>query len=175
MFMKRQERLRSWFGRGTALVAVLYAACQGWWLSAAPINPKAFSEEFEKAKKDAEVVAEARVLTVVCADTKKEGDKVRAVTLQIALQMLAVDKGPLKKNEVVVVSRDVTLPAGPGPGMYGYNAEMRRFPFTPGVKGNVALRWDKESRAYVPLAGWVAEPNNAEIPKAVGKAISAKD
>jgi hypothetical protein len=54
-------------------------------------------------------------------------------------------------------------------------AALRQFPFTPGVKGNVALRWDKEARRYVGVAGWVPEPNNAEIPKEVGKSISVKD
>jgi hypothetical protein len=157
------------------LIVMLTSQAEADWLYATPINPEVFRTRFQSAKKDADVVAEIRVLTVVCTAAKKVGDEVRSVTLQVAMQVLAVEKGPVKKNEIVVVSREVALPAGPGPRAYGYMAELRQFPFTPGVKGSVALRWDKESRAYAALAGWVPEPNYTEIPKEVGKAVVAKD
>lgn len=134
-----------------------------------PINPQVFKKKFDEVKKDAEVVADVRVLSAVCTETSGEG-KAKSVTLQLSLQVLESEKGPAKKNDVLVVSHKVNLPAGPGPGMYGYMAAVRQFPFTPGVKGNVALRWDKERRNYVVIAGWVAEPNNAAIPKEVGAA-----
>ena len=159
-----------------ALAAVLNLAGESNWLYASPIIPVAIKERFDSSKKDADVVADVRVLTVVCTDAKKEGDKVRSVTLQVAMQVLAVEKGSVKKNEILVVSREVHLPVG-GRGMYGYMAAVREFPITPGVKGSVALRWDKEGRAYSAIAGWVPEPNNdsADIPKEVGKALSATD
>jgi hypothetical protein len=139
-------------------------------LFAAPINPEAHKVEFNEKKKDAEIVAQVRVVSVVCSAVG-EGEKAKPLTLQVALQVLAVEKGSLKKNDVVVVSHTVTPPAGPGPGAYGYMAAIRRFPFTPGVVGDVALNWDKEKRAYVGVAGWVAEPNNTPIPMEVGKAM----
>src|SRR5262249_15418602 len=130
--------------------------------------------EFDKARQDAEVVAHVRVLAAVCAETAGEG-KARSVTLQVSLQVLDAEKGPLKKNDVVVIKHKVNPPSGPGPGSYGYMGAVRRFPFTPGVKGDVALRWDKEARGYSAVAGWVAEPNNAPIPTEVGKAFVAGD
>jgi hypothetical protein len=142
--------------------------------SAAPINPMVFKTQFEEAKKTADVVAQVRVLSAVCTETEGAG-KARSVTLQVALQILDAEKGMPKKNDILVVQRKVTLPAGPGPGAYGYMAELRRFPFTPGVKGSIALRWDNAARAYVPVAGWVETPNNAAIPTEVGKAFVAGD
>jgi hypothetical protein len=150
--------------------AVLPAFLLAGGLLAAPINPEAHKRDFEDKKKEAEVVAQVRVVGVVCSAVG-EGEKAKPLTLQVALQVLAVEKGNLKKNDVVVVSHIVTPPSGPGPGAYGYMAAIRRFPFTPGVVGDVALNWDKEKRAYVGLAGWVAEPNNAAIPMEVGKAL----
>jgi hypothetical protein len=65
------------------------------------VNPAVFRDAFDKAKGDAEVVADTRVATVVCTEAKGG-----SITLQVALQVvLAVEKGPLKKNEIVVVSR----------------------------------------------------------------------
>ncbi len=54
-------------------------------------------------------------------------------------------------------------------------AAQRQFPFTPGVKGNVALNWDKEKLVYVVVAGWVPEPNGAQIPTEAGKKIEVGD
>jgi hypothetical protein len=141
---------------------------------AGPINPQVYKTKFDAVKKDAEVVAEVRVLSAVCTETAGEG-KAKSVTLQLALQVLDSEKGPAKKNEVLVVSHKVNLPAGPGPGSYGYMGAVRQFPFTPGVKGNVALRWDKEQRRYVAIAGWVPAPNNAAIPKEVGAVVVMGD
>jgi hypothetical protein len=95
----------------------------------------------------------------------------------VALQVLDPAKGPLQKNDVVVVTRRVNLPSGPGPGMYGWVGEVHRFPLTPGVKGQVALNWDKERRSYVPLAGWVEQPsrNAALVPTTEGQAFVAGD
>ncbi len=149
---------------------------------------------YEKAKQSADVVAEVRVLTVVCTAARKDKDgKLKSVTLQIAMQVLAVEKGNVKKNEIAVVSRDVETPqilTGkpgyiPGPpktvdllnGKNGYpNIGFdRHFPMAPGVKGHVALRWDEGSRSHVPIAGWVTETSTSDIPVEVGKAFSLKD
>ena len=162
---------------GAVLAVVSGAAC--WligtsWLAAAPIPPNAFKDEFDKVKKDAEVVAQVRVLAAVCSETAGEG-KNKSVTLQVSLQVLDVEKGPVKKNEVLVVAHKVNLPSGPGPGSYGYMAAVRRFPFQPGVKGDVALNFDKAKRGYTVVAGWVPEPNDAAIPTEVGKAFVAGD
>ena len=170
MSLQRQTWFRSWFAFIAATATVLVLAGRGASLCASPVIPEVFHEAFNDAKKDADVVADVRVLTVVCTEAKGNN-----ITLQVALQMLSVEKGSVKKNEIVVVSRKVTLPAGPGPATYGYMAALHQFPFTPGVKGSVALHWDKDSNKYVAVSGWVAEPNNEEIPKEVGKAISAKD
>jgi len=142
-------------------------------LAGQPINPQVYKKQFEKAKADADVVAKVRVLATVC--TAAKGEKARTVTLQVSLQVLDVDKGPVKKNDVVVVSHEVGLPTGPGPRSYGYMGALRQFPFTPGVKGDVALRWDKERKGYVNVAGWVEQPNNASIPTEVGQAYVAGD
>ena len=139
---------------------------------AAPINPMVFKNAYEQKKKDAEVVALARVVAAVCTGVEGEG-RAKTVTLQLSLQVLTPEKGPVKKNELLVVPYKVTLPGGPGPGAYGYMAAVRQFPFTPGVKGNVALNWDKEKRTYVAVAGWVEEANGAQVPTEVGKAAVA--
>jgi len=144
-------------------------------LTAAPINPMVFKQQYDNAKKGAEVVAQVRVLSATCTETDAAAGKATSVTLQLCLQVLDAEKGPVKKSDVLVVSHKVTLPAGPGPRAYGYMAAVRRFPFTPGVAGSVALRWDKDARRYVALAGWVPTPNNAAIPTEVGKAFAAGD
>jgi hypothetical protein len=162
----------------TALAAVTLAALA--WvggegrLAAGPINPKMYKVKFDEARKAAEVVASVRVLAATCTEATGEG-KGKSVTLEVALQVLQAEKGPVKKNDVVVVRHKVTLPAGPGPRAYGWMGAVRQFPFTPGVKGDVALRWDKEHRRYAPVAGWVAEPNmdSRAIPTEVGKAYTA--
>jgi hypothetical protein len=127
-----------------------------------------FKSKFDEAAKKAELVAEVRVLAAVCSQAKDD-----QVTLQLCLQLISVEQGKLKKNDVVVVRHEVPLPGGPGPRAYGYMAAQRQFPFTPGVSGNVALNWDKDKRAYTVVAGWVAEPNGEEIPTEVGKAVMA--
>lgn len=142
---------------------------------AAPINPAAFKDRYDDAKRTADVAAQVRVLAAVCTDTEGAPGEPPMVTLQVSLQVLEADKGPLKKNEVVTVSHKVQLPAGPGPRAYGYMAAMRQFPFNPGVKGFAALRWDKEHRCYSVAGGWVPEPNGAPIPTEVGKAFTAGD
>ena len=152
-----------------ALVAQAPAAAQA-------INPKVFEKKYEEAAKDAEVVAKVRVLAAVCTATEGEG-KAKSVTLALALQVLDAVKG-VKKNDVLAVSHKVNLPSGPGPGSYGYMGAVRQFPFIPGVEGQVALRWDKDSRAYAVIAGWVPVApsiNPAEIPTEVGKAYVAGD
>jgi hypothetical protein len=145
-------------------------------LFAGPINPMVFKKKFEDSKKDAEVVAEVRVLSAVCTETAGEG-KAKSVTLQLSLQVMDSEKGPTKKNDVLVVTHKVNLPGGPGPGTYGYMAAVRQFPFTPGAKGSVTLRWDMEKRQYAAIAGWVPEPNFAvtALPKEVGQASVASE
>ena len=61
--------------------------------------------------------------------------------------------------------------------MYGWMGAVRRFPFTPGVRGEVALRWNAERRRYEAIAGWVETPNmnSSAIPTEVGKAYGAGD
>ncbi len=144
-------------------------------LTAAPINPQVYKQVFEQKRKDAEVVAHVRVLAAVCTEASSESPENRSVTLKVSLQVLAVDKGPAHKNDVLVVTHSVHLPSGPGPRAYVYMAAVRQFPFTPGVLGDVALRWDSERRCYVVVSGWVAEPNGAAIPTEVGKAFVAGD
>jgi hypothetical protein len=144
-------------------------------LSAQPINPKVYEKKYEEAAKDAEVVAKVRVLAAVCSAVEGEG-KAKTVTLQVSLQVLDGKKG-IKNNEVVVVTHKVTLPAGPGPGSYGYMGAVRQFPFVPGVEGFVAMRWEKDGRTPVVIAGWVptASANPADIPTEVGKAYVSGD
>jgi hypothetical protein len=156
-----------------AVVAVLGAPAPG---AAQAINPKVYEKKYEEAAKDAEVVAKVRVLAAVCTAAEGEG-KNKSVTLALSLQVLDAVKG-VKKNDVLVVSLKVNLPGGPGPGSYGYMGAVRQFPFIPGVEGQVALRWDKDSRGYVVVAGWVPTApsiNVAEIPTEVGKAYVAGD
>jgi hypothetical protein len=143
-------------------------------LAAQPINPEVYRKKFEEARKDAEVAATVRVLSAVCTAVEGEG-KVKTVTLQVSLQVLDSEKPSVKKNDVLVVVHKVNLPSGPGPGSYGYMGAVRQFPFTPGVEGSVALRWDKDTRHYAVVAGWVPTPNNAAIPTEVGKAYVAGD
>jgi hypothetical protein len=143
-------------------------------VAAQPINPEVHRKKFEEASKTAEVVAKVRVLAAVCTAVEGEG---KSVTLQLALQVLESEKAPVKKNDVLVVSHKVTLPAGPGPKSYGYMGALRQFPFTAGGEGSVALRWDKDARSYAAVAGWVptAPPLNAPVPTEVGKAYVAGD
>jgi hypothetical protein len=155
----------------TAAVAALLAGETR--LTAQAINPQVFKKKFEESRKEAEVVAQVRVLAAAC--TEPAANKGGPVTLQLALQVLDSEKGPLKKGDVVVVTHKVTPPAGVGPKAYGYMSALRQFPFTPGVKGDVALRWDGERRAYAVVAGWVETPNNAPIPLEAGKAYVAGD
>jgi hypothetical protein len=141
--------------------------------TAQPINPEVYKKQFEEARKDAEVVAKVRVLGAVCTAVEGEG-KAKMVTLHVSLQVLDSDKG-CKKNDVLVVTHKVTLPSGPGPGSYGWMGAIRRFPFQPGVEGDVALKWDKDARIYTAIAGWVPTASNAAIPTEVGKAYTAGD
>src|SRR5262249_40138722 len=136
--------------------------------------PQVFKQKYEQARKEAEVVAQVRVLAAVCTEAAGAGKK-RSVTLELSLQVLAAEKGPVKKNDVLVVRHPVSLPSGPGPGSYGYMARVRQFPFTPGVRGEVALRWDKASRRYAAVAGWVPEPNGRAIPTEAGQAYAEGD
>jgi hypothetical protein len=177
--MRWELRRGEGLARVVAALAVGAVAALGWGggnarLGAAPINPMVFKQQFEDAKKGAEVVAQVRVLTAVCTEAAGAG-KARSVTLQLSLQVMEAEKGPVKKNDVLVVSHKVDLPAGPGPRAYGYMAALRRFPFTPGAQGSVALRWDNARRCYAAVAGWVPTPNNAAIPTEVGKAYAAGD
>jgi hypothetical protein len=164
---------KTWFVRATVGAVLVLAGAR---LAAQPINPQVYKKQFEEARKDAEVVVKARAVAATCSAVDGAG-KAKMVTLQVALQVLDSDKGPLKKNDVVVITHKVQLPAGPGPGSYGYMGAIRRFPFTPGVEGDVALRWDKEARAYTVIAGWVETPNGnpTAIPTEVGKTIVAGD
>jgi hypothetical protein len=141
-------------------------------MAAAPIPPTAFKDRYEEARKEAEVVAQVRVVSAVC--TEAAGETVPpTVTLQLALQVLDAEKGPVKKNDVIVISRKVSLAAGAGPGAYGFMAAVQQCPFDPGVEGSVALRWDKEQRRYQLIAGWVPGRNGDAIPREVGKAAVA--
>ena len=152
---------------GVLAITLIFAGTES---LATMMDPEAQHHVFEKAKAGAEVVAEVRAIAAVCTDVKDQ-----KVNLQVVLQVISVDKGPIKKNDVVVVSRIVRLPEGLGPGSYGYWGETHAFPFEPGTKGEVALKWDKESRAYVELSGWVKESSHAEIPKEVGRVVSAAE
>jgi hypothetical protein len=145
-------------------------------VAAGPINPKAYQMKFDKAREKAEVVASVRVLAAVCTERTGEGKK-GVATLELALQVLTVEKGPVKKNDVLLVAYKVNLPAGPGPGMYGYWGALQQCPCTAGAQGDVALRWDKEARRYALLAGWVPSPNKTlgAVPSEVGKAYVAGD
>src|SRR5439155_1572488 len=152
-------------GRSIKRTVLLVGVCAAFgWLggesrvAAQPINPQVFKKQFEEARKDAEVVAVVRVLAASCTATMGEG-KARAVTLELSLQVVRSEKGPVKQGDILVVSHKVNLPAGPGPGSYGWMGAVRRFPCTPGVRGDVALRWDAERRRYVAVAGWVEMPN----------------
>jgi hypothetical protein len=159
--------------KGTAIVLLTASAfLAGGQLVGAPINPMAFKGRYEEARKGAEVVAQVRVVSAVCTEKEKDAP---TVTLQVALQVLDAEKGPAKKNDVIVITHKVSLPTGPGPRAYGYMSAVRQCPFEPGVKGSVALRWDKEQRRYQLIAGWVPEPNGAAIPREVGKAAVAGD
>jgi hypothetical protein len=172
--MQLQGRLRgsgTWAAAMLGVLGVLIAGDTR--LVAQAINPQVFKKKFEESRKDAEVVAQVRVLAAVC--TEAAAGKGGPVTLQVALQVLDGEKGPVKKGDVLVVTHKVTPPAGVGPKAYGYMSALRQFPFTPGVKGEVALRWDKERRAYAVVAGWVETPNNAPIPLEAGKAYVAGD
>ncbi len=151
-------------------ISMVVAASAG----AAPLGAESFQRAFVEAKKNAEVVAEVKVVSVVCGEVTKKNDKPRSVTLHVAMQVLEVEKGVVKKNEMIVVSRHQALPDGPGPGSPGYMNALYQFPFTPGVKGSIALNWDKDGRRYVAISGWVKEPNHAEIPTEVGEVLSVE-
>jgi hypothetical protein len=162
-------------GHRTALILLTAGVfLAGGSLVGAPINPMVFKGRYEEARKTAEVVAQVRVLSAVCTEVGG-GKEAPTVTLQLALQVIDAEKGPAKKHDVIVLVHKVGLPTGPGPRAYGYMAAVKQCPFEPGVKGSVALRWDKEQRRYSLLAGWVPEPNGAPIPREVGKAAVAGD
>jgi hypothetical protein len=165
----KRSRALGWLAAAVVLAALGGEAR----LAAQAINPQVFKKKYEAARGEAEVVAKVRVLAAVCSEAA--AGKGGPVNLQVALQILDSEKGPLKKGDVIVVTHKVTPPAGPGPRAYGYMSALRQFPFTPGVHGDVALRWDKERRAYVSVAGWVETPNNAPIPLEAGKAFVAGD
>ena len=174
--MRTASRGVRWLG-GVVLIAAagLAFVCLSSPAPAQPINPKVYKDKFDEAAKDAELVAKVRVLAAVC--TASEGEApAKTVTLELALQVLDPVKGA-KKNDVLVVSRKVTLPSGPGPKAYGYMGAVRQFPFTPGVEGSIAMKWDNTAKSYTVLAGWVEMPNAnpMDIPTEVGKAFVAGD
>jgi hypothetical protein len=165
-------------GQGIAVAALLVLACKTVAdepPAAAPINPVVYKNIYESKRKSAEVVARVRVLAAVCTEVVGETPVNRSGTLKLSLQVLAVEKGPVQKNDILIVTHTVRLPGGPGPRSYPYQVAVRQFPFTPGVQGDAALRWDNERRTYVAVTGWVAEPNGAAIPTEVGKAFVAGD
>ena len=151
----------------------------------------AVRKTYDTATATADVVAEVRVLSVVCqeAHNDKEG-KLLSVTLQIAMQVLAVEKGGVEKNDILVVTRDVETPQVVT--ITHYNTRTRtidmldgkksysnlglrpEFPFAPDTQGNVALTCDEKRRGYLPLAGWVTEKSYGEIPIEVGDAQYGK-
>jgi hypothetical protein len=142
---------RRWDGVWAAAVAL---AAYGWLggdarVGAQPINPKVFKQQFEDACKDAEVVAVVRVLSASCTETAGQG-KPRSVTLELALQVVRSEKGPVKQGDILVVSHKVTLPAGPGPKMYGSWAPC------------AASRSRRECAAMLPCAG---TPSSAATPR----------
>jgi len=139
----------------------------------APLGVAVFAEGFKRAKKDSDVVAEVRTLAVVCTDAKKQGEEVVGVTLQLAMQVVAAEKGPIKNHEIIIVEFRLEPLVTVLPPVR--NAGEFRFPYTPGVTGSVALRWDEKRRVYVGIAGWVGNPNYAKIPLEVGKAITATE
>jgi hypothetical protein len=174
----RSKQSRGATGVTALAVGVATFVTLGWpgRVYAAPIDPKVHKERYEKACKGAEVVAQVRVLAATCTDVKVEKDAPSSVTLQLSLQVLAVEKGPVKKNDVLTVALDVNLPRrDTDPFGVNYVEAQRQFPFTPGVKGSVALRWDAKARRYEPVAGWVPDLGKAAIPTAVGKAFVAGD
>jgi hypothetical protein len=151
-----------------ALFALVTAA------AAAPINPAVFKKDYDEKSKDAEVVVQVQVASAVCTEAAGAADN-RTVTLQLSLKVLDVEKGPVKKGDVLTVVHKVTLPSGPGPRSYGYMAAQKQFPFTPGVTGFAALNPDKKKTGYDVVVGWVPEPNNTAIPTEVGKKIEAAE
>jgi hypothetical protein len=138
----------------------------------APINPQVYKTAYDDKSKNADVVVQVRVASAVCTEAAGEQPN-RMVTLKLGLQVLEVEKGAVKKGDVISVAHKVTLPAGPGPRAYGYMAAQRQFPFTPGVRGYAALNFDKEKSTYSVVVGWVPDPNGAAIPTEVGKKIEA--
>ncbi|QVL32830.1 hypothetical protein KIH39_02605 [Telmatocola sphagniphila] len=130
-------------------------------------------KQFESDKKEAEVIAEVRVLSVVCTEASGQDPMERLFELNICLQVLKVEKGSIRKNDLVVVSRSVTTILHP----YADTTFYHKFPVNPGVKENVALKWDVQARRYGIVSGWVAEPfsSGLNFPREVGKAISAKE
>jgi hypothetical protein len=142
--------------------------------AAAPINPAVYKTAYDEKSKNAEVVVQVQVVSAACTEAAGPADN-RTVTLELGLKVLEVEKGTVKKGDVLTVVHKVTLPAGPGPRSYGYMAAQRQFPFTPGVKGFAALNPDKKKTGYDVVVGWVPEPNNAAIPTEVGKKIEAAE
>src|SRR5262245_20022497 len=112
MFSKMRHHGFVWHGALAAGIVGLFVPAIA---MTGPVNPQMFKQKFDDAKKNAEVVAEVRVLAAACTEAAGEG-KEKSVTLQLSLQVLSADKGPAKKNEVIVVTQKVNLPAGPGPG-----------------------------------------------------------
>src|SRR5262245_56696030 len=159
---------------GTGIALVLVAALAGGGrLAGAPPGPRFFEDRYEQARKQAEVVARVRVVSAVC--TEAAGEKTTPmVTLQLALQVLDAEKGPARKNDVIVISREVMLISGPGG--TGFTSAVRQCPLDPGVEGSVALRWDEERRRYQLIGGLVPPGRNGDaIPREVGKAAVAGD
>jgi len=156
------------------MALVLVAALAGGGrLAGRPPGPGFFEGRYEEARKQAEVVARVRVVSAVCTEAASE-KTTPMVTLQLALQVLDAEKGPAKKNDVIVISRKVMLISGPEG--TGFMSDVRQCPLDPGVEGSVALRLDKEQRRYQLIAGLVPPGRNGDaIPREVGKAAVASD
>jgi hypothetical protein len=133
----------------------------------------AVRKTYDTATATADVVAEVRVLSVVCKEARhdKEG-KLLSITLQIAMQVLAVERGGVETNDILVVTRDVETPQMVT--ITHYNTGTRTVDLLEGNKGNVALTWDEKRRGYLPLAGWLTERSLEEIPVEVGDARYGK-
>ena len=130
---------------------------------APPIPDLVIKGQFEKLSATAEVVAHVRVVAAVCSDVKGDEDN-RLVSLQLALQILDAKKGPVRKNDVVVVRHQVSLRSRKVAPAYDYLNVARGFPFVPGVKGDVALRLGRRT-ASVPVRGRVCRrsgPDDAD-------------
>src|SRR5207247_375751 len=93
--------------------------------TAQPTDDAQYKARFDAARKDAEVVATVRVLSVACNELALAENRHKKARLQLSLVVLEKHKGDVKPGDILVVGHIVPLPTDSGPRLQPYLTAVR--------------------------------------------------